>query len=114
VALEAGFGVSLKVMNESKTPLNSQDQPKEASADETTQQQAAEIPSRFLFVDIAAQRAKQLRRGSLPRLSHLQAHRETGIRPEMPPKLERVAMDEVKAGLIEYELPDASGPKETK
>lgn len=113
MALEAGFGVSLKVMNESKTPLNSQDQPQEASADETTQQQAAEIP-RFLFVDIAAQRAKQLRRGSLPRLSHLQAHTETGIRPEMPPKLERVAMDEVKAGLIEYELPDVSGPKETK
>ena len=114
MALEAGFGVSLKVMNESKTPLNSQDQPKEASADETTQQQAAEIPSRFLFVDIAAQRAKQLRRGSIPRLSHLQAHPETGLRPDMPPKLERVAMDEVKAGLIEYELPDASGPKEKK
>ena len=114
MVLEAGFGVSLKVMNESKTPLNSQDQPKEASADETTQQQAAEIPSRFLFVDIAAQRAKQLRRGSLPRLSHLQANAETGIRPEMPPKLERVAMDEVKAGLIEYELPDASGSKEKK
>ena len=101
-------------MNDSTTPLNSQDQTQEASADETTQQQAEKKPSRFLFVDIAAQRAKQLRRGSLPRLSHLQAHTETGLRPDMPPKLERVAMDEVKAGLIEYELPDASGPKETK
>ena len=101
-------------MNESTPPINSKDQPKEASADELTKQQPAEIQSRFLYVDIAAQRAKQLRRGSLPRLAHLQAHTETGIRPEMPPKLERVAMDEVKAGLIEYELPKASGPKETK
>ncbi len=101
-------------MNDSKTPLNSQDQPQEDSADEPKQQQAPEIQSRFLYVDVAAQRAKQLRRGSLPRLSHLQAHPETGLRPDMPPKLERVAMDEVKAGLIEYELPDASGPKEKK
>ncbi|SVA07080.1 uncharacterized protein METZ01_LOCUS59934 [marine metagenome] len=101
-------------MNDSTTPLNSQDQTQEASADEPKQQQAPEIQSRFLYVDVAAQRAKQLRRGSLPRLSHLQAHPETGLRPDMPPKLERVAMDEVKAGLIEYELPDASGPKEKK
>lgn len=101
-------------MNESTTPLHTQDQPEEASADESTQQQSSEIQSRFMYVDIAAQRAKQLRRGSLPRLSHLQAHPDTGIRPEMPPKLERVAMDEVKKGLIEYELPDASGSKEKK
>ena len=101
-------------MNDSTTPLNSQDQPEEASADEPKHQQATEIQSRFLYVDVAAQRAKQLRRGSIPRLSHLQAHPETGLRPDMPPKLERVAMDEVKAGLIEYELPDASGPKEKK
>ena len=101
-------------MNESTTPLHTQDQPEEASADESTQQQSSEIQSRFLYVDIVAQRAKQLRRGSLPRLSHLQAHPDTGIRPEMPPKLERVAMDEVKEGLIEYELPDASGSKEKK
>ena len=78
------------------------------------EERMAPISGRFLFVDVAAQRAKQLRRGSLPRLSHLQAHPETGLRPDMPPKLERVAMDEVKAGLIEYELPDASGPKEKK
>ena len=101
-------------MNDSTTPVNSQDQPEEASADEPKHQQAAEIQSRFLYVDVAAQRAKQQRRGSIPRLSHLQAHPETGLRPDMPPKLERVAMDEVKAGLIEYELPDASGPKEKK
>lgn len=54
------------------------------------------ITSRFLFVDVAAQRAKQLRRGALPRL---QRH---GPGPQ---KLERVAMEEVRSGLVEYVLP---------
>ena len=53
------------------------------------------ITSRFLFVDVAAQRAKQLRRGALPRVE----------RPVGPHKLERVAMEEVKVGLIHYTLP---------
>ena len=56
---------------------------------------AALITSRFLFVDVAAQRAKQLRRGALPRLE------KTGS----PHKLERIAMEEVRTGLIEYSLP---------
>lgn len=57
------------------------------------------ITSRFLFVDVAAQRAKQLRRGALPRIE----------RPSVGPhKLERLAMEEVKAGLIDYTLPGAS------
>jgi DNA-directed RNA polymerase omega subunit len=56
---------------------------------------APPITSRFLFVDVAAQRAKQLRRGALPRLD----------RPNAPHKLERVAMEEVRSGLIEYSLP---------
>lgn len=58
---------------------------------------APPITSRFLFVDVAAQRAKQLRRGARPRLE----------RPSStaPHKLERVAMEEVRSGLIEYELP---------
>ncbi len=58
----------------------------------------APITSRFLFVDVAAQRAKQLRRGALPRLD----------RPVLgagPHKLERVAMEEVRSGLIQYSLP---------
>lgn len=59
-------------------------------------QSAELITSRFLFVDVAAQRAKQLRRGALPRL---QRH---GPGPQ---KLERVAMEEVRSGLIEYALP---------
>lgn len=54
------------------------------------------ITSRFLFVDVAAQRAKQLRRGALPRLE-----RALGG----PHKLERVAMEEVRNGLIHYALP---------
>jgi len=56
------------------------------------------ITSRFLFVDVAAQRAKQLRRGALPRLDrHAIGH--------TPHKLERVAMEEVREGLINYTLP---------
>lgn len=51
------------------------------------------IHNRFLFVDVAAQRAKQLRRGARPRLTEEHV---------MPFKLERVAMREVEHGLIEY------------
>ena len=57
---------------------------------------AAPITSRFLFVDVAAQRAKQLRRGALPRLERATAS---------PHKLERVAMEEVRQGVIDYTLP---------
>ncbi|PYR59642.1 MAG: hypothetical protein DMF85_07235 [Acidobacteria bacterium] len=60
----------------------------------------APITSRFLFVDIAAQRAKQLRRGALPRYE----------RPSPAPhKLERIAMEEVRSGLIQYTLPPIPG-----
>ena len=59
--------------------------------------QAAPITSRFLFVDVAAQRAKQLRRGALPRIE----------RGGGPHKLERIAMEEVRSGAIEYTLPIA-------
>lgn len=58
---------------------------------------AAPITSRFLFVDVAAQRAKQLRRGAVVRLDRLPG---TG-----PHKLERVAMEEVRTGLVHYTLP---------
>ena len=63
---------------------------------EASAEPAAPITSRFLFVDVAAQRAKQLRRGALPRLQRTHAS---------PHKLERVAMEEVKTGLIHYTLP---------
>jgi len=57
---------------------------------------SAPITSRFLFVDVAAQRAKQLRRGALVRLDR---HGHT------PHKLERIAMEEVRTGLVRYTLP---------
>jgi DNA-directed RNA polymerase subunit K/omega len=60
------------------------------------------ITSRFLFVDVAAQRAKQLRRGALPRL-------ERAPQAAAPHKLERVAMEEVRSGLIDYVLPPGFG-----
>jgi DNA-directed RNA polymerase omega subunit len=60
---------------------------------------AVPITSRFLFVDVAAQRAKQLRRGALPRL-------DRQVQPG-PHKLERIAMEEVRGGLIQYTLPTA-------
>ena len=60
------------------------------------------IDSRFLFVDVAALRAKQLRRGARVRFDLDQpAH-----------KLERVAMEEVRRGLVHYDVPvtrDAEG-----
>jgi DNA-directed RNA polymerase omega subunit len=71
--------------------------PQGASAPDAPQPEAAPlITSRFLFVDVAAQRAKQLRRGALPRIEH---------QPAGPHKLERVAMEEVRSGAIQYTLP---------
>ena len=67
--------------------------------DPETDTRAPLITSRFLFVDVAAQRAKQLRRGAVPRIERP---------PAGPHKLERLAMEEVKAGLIDYTLPVAS------
>jgi DNA-directed RNA polymerase subunit K/omega len=52
--------------------------------------------SRFLYVDIAALRAKQLRKGALPRL---------GADGHHPIKAERVAMEEVRKGLVSYDIP---------
>lgn len=59
--------------------------------------------SRFLFVEVAAQRAKQLRRGALNRLA---PPPETSV-PDTPlpaHKPERVAMEEVRRGFIQYAL----------
>ena len=54
------------------------------------------IESRFLFVDVAAQRANQLRRGARLRLAAQRSQSN---------KLERAAMEEVKQQLISYTLP---------
>jgi DNA-directed RNA polymerase subunit K/omega len=74
------------------------------TADASSPAPVKPIESRFLFVDVAAQRAKQLRRGALPRLSR------DGYR-ENPRKLERLAMEEVRQGLIEYTLPTAGSTR---
>jgi DNA-directed RNA polymerase subunit K/omega len=66
---------------------------------------AAPIESRFLFVDIAAMRAKQLRRGARPRLDDDDTPVDTN-RPQ-PRKAERVAMEEVRRGLVLYDIPPA-------
>jgi DNA-directed RNA polymerase omega subunit len=69
---------------------------------------APPIESRFLFVDVAAMRAKQLRRGARVRLSDddtpVEQHRV------VPHKAERVAMEEVKRGLVLYEVPSTDKP----
>jgi DNA-directed RNA polymerase subunit K/omega len=71
------------------------------------------ISGRFLFVDVASRRAKQLRRGALPRLEVLRPDPETGQRPEITYRLERVAMEEVEQGLVEYELMVDTSSEET-
>ena len=58
---------------------------------------APPIESRFLFVDVAALRAKQLRRGARPRVVA-----EEG---PLPHKAERLAMEEVRRGLVYYDVP---------
>ena len=63
---------------------------------------APPIESRFLFVDVAALRAKQLRRGALPRLDEAG---EPEIHRPHPHKAERIAMEEVKHGLVLYDVP---------
>jgi DNA-directed RNA polymerase omega subunit len=59
------------------------------------------VESRFKFVDVAAARAKQLRRGAVVRVPA--AH-------DLPHKLERVAMEEVRRGLVDYTVPELKRP----
>ena len=65
-------------------------------------EKAAPIESRFLYVDVAALRAKQLRRGARPRLDQAE--------PTVPVtklvKAERVAMEEVRHNLVQWDLPE--------
>lgn len=60
------------------------------------------IQSRFLFVDVAALRAKQLRRGARVRIADVE---------HLPKKPERVAMEEVRRGMVYYDVPE---PKSTR
>jgi DNA-directed RNA polymerase subunit K/omega len=60
---------------------------------------APPITSRFLFVDVAALRAKQLRRGATIRY-------EEGEGAPALRKPERIAMEEVQRGLVYYDVPE--------
>jgi DNA-directed RNA polymerase subunit K/omega len=62
---------------------------------------APPIGSRFLYVDVSALRAKQLRRGAKLRLTP--GPEETAPKAIKP---ERLAMEEVREGLVEWALPD--------
>jgi len=59
---------------------------------------------RFLFVDVAAMRAKQLRRGAIARLE-APVEGETR-RADLPRKPERIAMEEVQRGVVRPLLPE--------
>ena len=80
----------------------------ESDAPRAPRPKAPPIESRFLFVDVAAMRAKQLRKGAVPRLdddpTSSEAHRP------VPHKAERVAMEEVRRGLVLYEVPETKLP----
>jgi DNA-directed RNA polymerase subunit K/omega len=84
-------------------PTDDSDIQTEAEVEQPVERpQAPLIDSRFLFVDVAAMRAKQLRRGARLRLNA-----EDGWDPNRPTvfKAERLAMEEVKRGLVLYEVP---------
>ena len=78
------------------TPLNADSQP---DGPEFPSEPAPPIESRFLFVDVAALRAKQLRRGARVRIEDVE---------HLPKKAERMAMEEVKRGLVYYDVPEKS------
>ncbi len=77
----------------------------ESEVPEAPAEPAPPIESRFLFVDVAALRAKQLRRGARPRIE--------GDEVPMPHKAERLAMEEVRRGLVYYDVraSGAAGPE---
>jgi DNA-directed RNA polymerase subunit K/omega len=79
------------------------DPPAEPEAPPAPRQKATPIESRFLFVDVAAMRAKQLRRGAIVRLD--EALEPGEVARAMPHKAERIAMEEVRRNLVLYEVP---------
>jgi DNA-directed RNA polymerase subunit K/omega len=69
---------------------------------------AAPIESRFLYVDVAAMRAKQLRRGAIVRLSSDDEQHDP--HKPAPHKAERIAMEEVRRGLVLYDVTQPKTP----
>jgi DNA-directed RNA polymerase omega subunit len=87
-------------MDETNPPIA--DQPEPEAAPLIPSEPLPPIDSRFLFVDVAALRAKQLKRGARPRLGE----------DVLPHKPERVAMEEVRRGLVYYDVvPPAVSPE---
>lgn len=85
-----------------ETTIQTTEQPPQPEAPVIPAEPLPPIQSRFLFVDVAALRAKQLRRGARVRIDD----------PEhLPKKAERVAMEEVKRGLVFYEVPEHKPPR---
>jgi DNA-directed RNA polymerase subunit K/omega len=82
--------------------------PEPQPAPEVPLVKAPPIESRFLFVDVAALRAKQLRRGARVRLVGADGE----PLPDLPKKPERLAMEEVRNCLVNYELVDTKAAAE--
>ena len=94
-----------------------------ASEAPVERQSGQPIESRFLFVDVAALRAKQLRRGAKSRLEPATeseappvstAASVPGASPARKIKAERVAMQEVRQRLVEWQLPDFKAVFDTR
>lgn len=83
--------------HEVESPVGA-DTPESVAASAVPLEPAVPITSRFLYVDVAALRAKQLRRGARVRFDV-----EPGT--PAPHKPERVAMEEVKRRLVQYTVP---------
>jgi DNA-directed RNA polymerase subunit omega len=59
--------------------------------------------SKFAFVVVAARRARQLMSGAMPLLANPRSHKPT-----------RIAVEELGAGVLEYQLPVIAGETEDK
>ena len=59
--------------------------------------------SKFAFVVVAARRARQLMTGAMPLVANPRSHKPT-----------RVAVEELGAGVLEYQLPVIPGETEDK
>lgn len=86
--------------------LTTDNQPEETAAPAQPVVKVAPPESRFLFVDVAALRAKQLRRGARSRLAGM-ADPTAEPSADQPRKPERVAMEEVRQGLVIFDIPAA-------
>jgi DNA-directed RNA polymerase subunit K/omega len=95
---------SMSVMNDDLNEIVPASEPHE-EAPVIPAEPAPPILSRFLFVDVAALRAKQLRRGARVRLQPDEA-------ASLPHKAERVAMEEVRRGLVYYQVPEGRATRE--